>query len=286
MTVIELHDEVLEKAGCFLSSNKTPSKLDKLIIFALLHYLIKSYRLFKGVNLLCKNNLEQEAKILLRSLFEAYLLEEYIFDNPNDITKVEDSVIRAHIADKKQLDEMDSLGMHAETLVRAKKPKDERHKFEEERNQVIKIRNLNYEESIRRFRKRHLEWQSLTDSQIAKKMKLEIRDLVDILDKKYENKQGAAKNLVRKYYAAMVRDCAKSVHCNDLEDNVDRNDKGEWVLFLKSKETMRDVILLTSSNIFIRIMKIVNELLKFGKKKLIMDLDNKYKKCIQVKKDK
>lgn len=279
-TTDELHDEILERAGYFLSNNKTPSKLDKVVIFMLLHYSVKSYRLFKGINLLCKNHLEQEAKILLRSLFEAYLLEQYIFDNPRDITRAEDCAIRSFIADKKQIDHMERLGMHEATSAIIK-PKDERNDFRNKQDLVIKIKNLDYEESIRIVRKRHPDWQGLTDSQIVNKSKLEVWELIDILDEKYKNKQGSAKNLIKKYYATMGRDCSKSVHCNDLNDNVVRNNGGEWELFLKSKDAMKDTILLTSSSIFIRILDIANELLKFEKKELIIDLDVKYKECIQ-----
>ncbi len=284
MTIIELHDEILEKAGYFLSNNKTPSNPDKLIIFVLLHYLIKSYRLFKGINLLCKNNLEQEAKILLRSLFEAYLLEQYVSDNPHNTTRAEDCVIRAHIADKKQLDQMESLGMHGETDAMTKF-KDEKDGFKNMQDSVIKIRNLDYEKSIKIVRKRNPDWQNLTDSQIANKSRLEVQQIVDILNKKYENNLDSAKNLIKKYYTTVARDCSKSVHCNDLNDNVIENNEGERVCFLKSKETMKETILLTSSDIFITTMEIADKLLEFEKKELITDLDAKYKKCLQSKKN-
>lgn len=282
-TIINYHNEVLEKTGYFLSGNKTPSDVDKLIIFAVLHYLIKSYRLFKGINLLCKNNLEQEAEILLRSLFEAYLLEEYVADKPNDITRAEDCAIRAHIADKKQLDEMSSLGMHEETLAIIKE--EEKGEFKKLLDEVNEVRNLNFEEAMRRVRKKHPEWEGFSDAQIANRKKLEVKELVDILNKKYENKQDNTKNLIKKHYAVLTRDCSKSVHCNDLNYNVDRNDRGEWELFLESKSTMRELILLTSANIFIRIMEIADELLGFGKKDLVKDLYSKHRRYSDLKQD-
>ncbi len=278
MSISEFHDEVLENAGDFLSNNRTPSNLDNLIIFALLHYLVKSYRLFKGINLLCKNNLEQEAKILLRSLFEAYLLEEYIADEPNDISRAEDCAIRAHVADKKQIEEMDSLGMHEESDIITREIKDKQ-------DSVIKIKSLNYEEAITRVRKRHPGWNRLTDKQVANQSQLEVKKLVEILNKKYENRENGSKNLIKRHYSAITRDCSKSTHCNDLDYNVYKNSNGEWEIFPKSKATMNDAILLESLSMFISIMQIVNELLKFDKNKLIKELDDKYQRYIQAKKD-
>ncbi len=275
--IAKFHDMVLEKSQLFLSDNTTPDKkFDDLVIFALLSSLVKSYRLFKGINLLCKNDLEQESKILFRSLFEAYLLIEYVADAPNDITRAEDCAIRGIIADKKRENEIDSLNITRKASAFLKKTETEADKSEQLRKRSVNIINANYDGAIERLRKRHPDEAGLTNCQIADKYKMDFVDLVKIINRKYKTQSC---DLIQEYYAIIIRDCAKSVHCNELiGENVNLDDdSGKWEIFLKSKETSRDTILSASANIFIAIMEITNRLLDFQKEVLLTDLRNRYK---------
>lgn len=280
MDIFEFHDKLITKADEFLANNKTSADSEKIIIFAMLNYLIKSYKLIKGINLLCKADLEGNAKILLRTLFEAFCLSAYVADAPNDIARAEDCVIRAFIAEKKQIEHLRNLKFFDIQTINDNDIKervlDKSNKIEQKDKIIIS----NYEESINRLKKRQ-EYSGLSDKDIQNKFEKEINNKIfALLNKKYGSEEGVKKNLIYKYYATAIRDSSASVHCNDLWDHVNKNENGEWEIFKNDRVRYTDLILRMSANLFIQIMHNTNETLKLGKDILIQELDKEYGKII------
>lgn len=278
MRIIEFHNKVIDKANEFVSNNKTSPGMQKITIFVMLHYLIKSYKLIKGVNLLCKAKLEGNAKILLRSLFEAFCLSSYVAEKPNDITRTEDCLIRGFIAEKKRIKDLKNLRFLDIKAINDDNIKRQVIKKSKKIDQIDGKIIQNYKESLDKLRKRS-DYSKLTDKQIQNKFESEINNKIySLLNKIYKSEKGVRKNLIYKYYASVIRDLAASVHCNDFQSHVHRNEKGEWEFFKVDKGKYIDLILLMSFNLFIKIMNMTNKTLKFQKDLMVQKLDEEYGK--------
>lgn len=276
MNIIEFHNRLIDKAKDFFNNNNIQAGSEKLITFLLLHYLVKSYKLVKGINSLCKEHLESNSKILLRSLFEAFLLSAYIADDPEDITRAEDCAIRALIEEKTEIENLKNLGfLDMQTIddVDIKKQLSEKQNTIDLRTKTIM---KDYKESLDKLRNR-TEYSNLSDKDIQKKFEREIDNrIIAYVNKKYEKSDDMNKNVVHKYYATVYRDTSTSIHCNDLWSHVIKNQNGNWEIFVTDSSRYTNIILITSANLFIEIMHNVNKILNLKKDLLINELYREY----------
>lgn len=270
--VTDFHNKLIDKANEFLSDSQTEGDLEASLIFLMLHYLVKSYKLLKGINSLCKERLDSNAKILLRSLFEAFCLSAYLANKPDDTTRVEDCNIRWVFAKKKQREELKDLRFLDIEAIDEENIKKQIVKRADDTERIDKRIISDYEEAIRRLRERQ-EYKCQTDKEIEKKFQNEIDNkILSVANRQYQSPRGAGKNLITKYRAVVIRDSSLSVHCNDFRDHVCENKSGGWKMLLDDSQRHTNSILMTSANMFIEIMNLANEVLTFGKDSLIQEL--------------
>jgi len=86
---------IIKKAEQLLRSNDVNNKPYTVTKYLMLHYYIKALKLAKGIVAVCKKNLDSDAKILFRSLFEIGCYCEYINIESKDIKRAD---CRDHVA--------------------------------------------------------------------------------------------------------------------------------------------------------------------------------------------
>jgi len=263
-TQFEFHAQLLREAENLLVGKKIVAVLQKKLIYMTLHYFAKSRKLLRGINLLCLEGIASEAKILLRSLIEAAMLLEYVGLDPGDIARAEDCLTRGIVAEHKRLAELDQMEFYPPNL-----PSNVRANMN-----VVKI---NYRGAIERLRERHPQFNTLSDAKLVERTELNFTRLVDLL-RREEPFRSTKKDVLRQWYASVVRDCSASVHCNDLEAHVRRTDDGKWEIRMDSKPSTVHIILRTSGNVFIEILECTNRILKLGEEDLVSNLSARYKK--------
>ena len=258
MSIIEFHDKLIYKTKNLLENVNVNFKSDKkYITILMLHFLGKGYKLLRGINTLCKSNLETDAKILLRSLYEDFCLSKYIEDDLNDKEREMKIFIRGVIAENKKLSAIN------------KKVKLE--KIDKTSEHVKKL----YGDCLKYFRNAN-EYSSLSDKKIVGKIEDETKliRLTKKIDESLCKKPETEKDVYTNFYNFVARDCSASVHCNDFHSNVEIRNNA-CILFMENSQHY-DLILKTSANLFIEIMSMTNAILKFEKDLLIDELEKEY----------
>ena len=281
MDITQFHDRLISKADEFLSNSRTAAGLEKLTIFIIFHYLLKSYKLFKGINLLYKARLETDAQILLRSLFEVYCLSRYIADDLSDINRVEDCIIRSIIAEKKQNSAIKNLDVFNFQTIDDDDIRKQVINKAQKIEQKYEVTTKDYKEAINRLQKSP-DYSGLKEADIVKNFETKMRlgSIVDSLNNKYKNAPNMDKNLMKKYYDMVIRDLSASVHCNDFRRHVKKDNVGGWVFYKEDYDLHSNLILKMSANLFIQVMKIANEILKLQKEIVISELETEYNNMV------
>ncbi len=258
----KFYSELLKESDSFLQG-KRKIGLEKRLVFATLHYFVKSRKLVKAIHWLCANGLASEAKILLRSLVEATLLLNYLAGNPSDVTRAEDCLIRQVLAEKKRLNELQKLKFYPRRM-----PK----------NVVTNLTNAKkrYAEAIARIRSRSPVFQGMPEKQLVDKTELTFQRVRSVLSKE-EPFLKAKKNLLEEWYSTVVRDCSEAVHCNDFQAHITLQDSGAGEVLLKSQPRWTHLVLRASANAFVESMRCTNAILGFGKERVVQRLARRYR---------
>lgn len=260
----EFHAKLLRESETWFDGKKVGGGLEKKLTNVTLHYFVKSRKLLRGINLLCLEGLASEAKILLRSLFEAAMLLEYVALEPSNLARAEDCLTRAVVAEHKRLDELGRLGFYPSDLpsnVMAN----------------MNVVRVNYQDALKQLRARYPEFGHLSDAKLVDRTELNMTRLVGLLSKE-EPFQSTMKNVLQQWYASVVRDCSASVHCNDLDAHVRRTDAGRWEIRVNSRPSAVQIVLRASGNMFLEVMECANRILKLGNDDLISDLSAREKR--------
>lgn len=267
---IEFHNRLIQTARESLRSIEPRAERESLTIQLMIHYLTKGYKLLRGISLLCRELLATDAKILLRSLFECFLLSAYIADAPDDIRRVEDCQIRGIVAEKRQLQHVRNLKLFDIEAIDDDEIKEQVVRMSNRIEERSKKVRLSYEEAIAKLRTRQ-DYKDKDDKETERKFVREIdNSILGKANKSYESIGG--KNLIQTHYAMVVRDLSASVHCNDFGVHCFVSKSGRLQYTLDDSEQHTERILTISARLFIEIANLTNCTLELGKDQTIKEL--------------
>jgi len=250
--------KVIRTAETLLKNNDVNKEEYNPTKYVILHFHVKAIKLVRGLLVLCNAGLMSNAKILLRSLFEAAYCCEYILLDPADLKAAENIMALAAFEDKNT----------EENIIRYGGVDIDKMAINEKDKEFLKIRvpqktqtvEDNYSFIVERLRKRSTTYDNLSADKILDKEGIKNKLFLEGVNKIF-NEETNTKDFWKRY-KNILRDCSKSIHGLDFETNVMKTD-GKLEYKLKDREETGKVILSAGTSFLIRIMDVANKVLNF-----------------------